>query len=86
MAGVEEVRRGIAVAKQKSEDSLSALHLATLALEEAQEALAAATEGTGQDDMQQATGMLLEAIQSVSGTKGTVNQVISAAEGYEGRL
>ena len=86
MAGVEEVRRGIAVAKQKSEDSLSALHQATLALEEAQEALAAATEGTGQDDMQQATGMLLEALQSVSGTKGTVNQVISAAEGYEGRL
>lgn len=86
MAGVEEVRRGIAVAKRKSEDSLGALHQATLALEEAQQALASATDGTGQDDMQQANGMLLEAIQSISGTQGTINAVISAAEGYEGRL
>lgn len=86
MAGVEEVRRGISIAKRKSEDSIGALHQATLALEEAQEALASATEGTGQDDMQQASGMLLEAIQSITGTKGTINAVITTAEGYEGRL
>jgi F0F1-type ATP synthase membrane subunit b/b' len=86
MAGVEEVRRGIDVAKRKSEESLSALHKAEQDLEEAQEALAHATDGTGQDDMQQATGMLLEAIRTINDTKGTIQGVVSTAEGYEGRL
>lgn len=86
MAGVEEVRAGIALANQKASESIAALQQATLALEEAQQALAEATQGSGQQEIQHAHGMLAEAVQSLNGVQGTINASIDSAEGYAGRL
>ena len=86
MAGVEEVRAGIALANQKASESIAALQQATLALEEAQQALASATQGSSQEEIQHATGMLAEAAQSLTGVQGTINASITSAEGYAGRL
>ncbi|GAA2783633.1 hypothetical protein [Saccharopolyspora taberi] len=86
MAGVEEVRAGIALANQKASESIAALQQATLALEEAQQALAAATQGSSQEEIAHATGMLAEAAQSLAGVQGTINASITSAEGYAGRL
>lgn len=86
MAGVEEVREGIALANQKASESIAALQQATLALEEAQQALAAATQGSGQEEIHNAYGMLAEAAHNLSGVEGTINASISFAEGYAGRL
>ncbi|MCC5697903.1 MAG: hypothetical protein ABS918_00625 [Saccharopolyspora rectivirgula] len=86
MAGVEEVRAGIALATQKAAEGVAALQQAALALEEAQQTLVAATEGTSQEEILHAHGLLAEAIQSISGAQGTVNACITAAENYAGRL
>ncbi|RCW43653.1 hypothetical protein DFQ14_106131 [Halopolyspora algeriensis] len=86
MTGVEEVRAGISLATQKASDGIAALQQATLALEEAQQALAAATQGSSQEEIQHAYGMLAEVTQNISGAQGTLNAVISSAEGYAGRL
>lgn len=86
MAGVEEVRAGIALANQKASEGIAALQQAGLALEEAQQALANATQGSSQEEIQHAYGMLAEANQSLNGLQGTINASISSAEGYAGRL
>lgn len=86
MAGVEEVRAGIALANQKASESVAALQQASMSLEEAQQALADATQGSGQEEILQAHGMLAEATQSLSGVQGTINASISSTEGYAGRL
>ncbi|NYH79190.1 hypothetical protein FHR84_002524 [Actinopolyspora biskrensis] len=86
MAGVEEVRAGIALANQKASESVAALQQATLSLEEAQQALANATQGSGQEEIQHAYGMLAEAAQSLNGVQGTINASITSAENYAGRL
>lgn len=86
MAAVEEVRAGIALASQKASEGIAAIQHASLALEEAQQALAQATQGSGQEEIHHATGMLAEALQSLGGVQGTVNASINSAEGYAGRL
>ncbi|WP_374727423.1 hypothetical protein [Haloactinomyces albus] len=86
MAGVEEVRAGIALANQKASEGIAALQQATLALEEAQQALATATQGSSQEEIQHAYGMLAEATQTLNGVQGTVQASISSTEGYAGRL
>jgi uncharacterized protein (DUF2342 family) len=86
MAGVEEVRAGIALANEKASESIAALQQATQALEEAQEALTTATQGSAQEEIQHAHGMLAEAMQSLNGVQGTISASISSAESYAGRL
>lgn len=86
MAGVEEVRAGIALANQKASEAVAALQQATQTLEEAQQALASATQGSGQEDIQHAYGMLAEALQNLNGVTGTINASITSAENYAGRL
>jgi replicative DNA helicase len=86
MAGVEEVRAGIALANQKMQEGIAALQQTHLVLEEAQAALANATQGSTQEDMQHAHGMLAEALQTINGVQGTLNATIASAEGYSGRL
>lgn len=86
MAGVEEVRAGITLANQKASESIAALQQASLALEEAQQALASATQGSAQEEIQHAYGMLAEATQSLNGVQGTINASITSAESYAGRL
>ncbi|MBE9373988.1 hypothetical protein IQ251_05960 [Saccharopolyspora sp. HNM0983] len=86
MAGVEEVRAGINLATQKASESIAALQQAAMSLEEAQQALVSATQGSGQQEVQHAHGMLAEAIQTITGAQGTVNACITTAEGYADRL
>ncbi|QIZ35757.1 hypothetical protein [Saccharopolyspora sp. ASAGF58] len=86
MAGVEEVRAGIALANQKMQEAIAALQQGNLALEEAQAALVAATQGSTQEEMQHAHGMLAEVMQTINGVQGTLSATINSTEGYAGRL
>lgn len=86
MAGVEEVRAGVNLATQKATEGIAALQQATMSLEEAQQALASATQGSGQEEIQHAHGMLAEVIQTITGAQGTINACITTAEGYANRL
>ncbi|MEV5541719.1 hypothetical protein AB0L13_33245 [Saccharopolyspora shandongensis] len=86
MAGVEEVRAGIALANQKMQESIAALQQGNLALEEAQSALVTATQGSSQQEMQQAHGSLAEVMQVISGVQAQISATINATEGYAGRL
>lgn len=86
MASVEEVRSGIALASEKARASMAALAEAGNALEEAQSALAATTQGSADDEIAQAHGLLAEAQQAITGAQGTVNAGIAATENYSGHL
>ncbi|GAA0511932.1 hypothetical protein GCM10011581_02180 [Saccharopolyspora subtropica] len=86
MAGVEEVRAGIALANQKMQEGIAALQQTNLVLEEAQQALVSATQGSTQEEMQHAHGMLAEAMQTINGVQGTLQATIASTEGYAGRL
>jgi hypothetical protein len=86
MAGVEEIRTGIAVATEKAQAGIAAISQASLQLDEARSALAFATQGTGQADVGQAQGMLAEALQVLMGAQALVQAAISTAEGYAARL
>ncbi|MGP4021072.1 hypothetical protein [Saccharopolyspora sp. 5N708] len=86
MAGVEEVRAGISLANQKMQEGIAALQQTTLVLEEAQAALVNATQGSTQEEMQHAHGMLAEVMQTISGAQGTLGATITSTEGYAGRL
>jgi hypothetical protein len=86
MTGIEEVRAGIAQANHKADESLAALNQAILSLQEGQQALAAATRGSNQDEIQQALGTLTEAEQCLTGVQGNINATMSTIEGYAARL
>ncbi|MER7013996.1 hypothetical protein ABT324_21465 [Saccharopolyspora sp. NPDC000359] len=86
MAGVEEVRAGITLANQKMQEGIAALQQANLVLEEAQSALVSATQGSAQEDMQHAHGMLAEVMQVINGAQGSIQATMSSAEAYAGRL
>lgn len=86
MAGVEEIRAGIAVATERAQAGIAAMTQASMQLDEARSALMTATQGTGQADMAQAHGMLAEALQTIAGAQATVQACISSAEGYAARL
>ena len=86
MAGVEEVRAGIALAKDKAAASVAALQQAAMALEEAQQTLSQATSGSNQQEVTQAHGMFAEALHSISGTQSTIEGGMSSADSYAARL
>ncbi|MPY78626.1 MAG: hypothetical protein GEV04_09040 [Actinophytocola sp.] len=86
MAGVEEIRAGIALANEKASASIAALQQAAQSLEEAQQSLAEATSGSSQDEVNQAHGMLAEALQSITGTQSTIQACMSSADAYSARL
>jgi hypothetical protein len=86
MANVEEVRAGIALASEKARSGVAALAEPAGAIDEAQAALVAATQGSANDEIAQAHGILAEASQTIAGLQGTVNAGISAAENYSGHL
>lgn len=86
MPGVEEIRAGIAVANEKASASIAALQQAAQTLEEAQQALAQATSGSTQEEVNQAHGLLAEALQGIIGTQSTIRAGISSAESYSARL
>ncbi|MGC7100430.1 hypothetical protein ACPZ19_37605 [Amycolatopsis lurida] len=86
MPGVDEIRAGIALSKEKANASVAALQQAAQALEEAQLSLAQATSGSTQPEVGQAHGMFAEALQGITGTQSTIQAAISAADSYSARL
>ncbi len=86
MAGVEEIRAGIAVATEKALASIAAITQASLQLDEARSALLAATQGSSQTDVAQSHGLLAEALQSLAGVQSTIQASITSVEGYAARL
>lgn len=86
MAGVEEVRAGIALAGEKAQEAVAALEQAKLAVGEAEQALVSATGGSGQDDIQHAQGALNQASEEITGVQGIINGATDSAGSYAGRL
>lgn len=86
MASIDEVRAGINMATDKASESLGALQQAHSCLEEAQGLLMRATEGSGQADAHEATGLLAQAIGSVTDVQQSVSAAVQAAEGVANRL
>jgi len=86
MAGVDEIRAGIGLANQKASEAIAALQQATLQLDEARTALMTATQGSAQDDVTQAHGLLAEAAQAIEGVRSTIMAGISSADSYAARL
>ncbi|QYN17456.1 hypothetical protein [Amycolatopsis sp. DSM 110486] len=86
MPGVEEVRAGIALANEKASTSIASLQQAAMALEEAQLALSQATQGSQQHEINQAHGLLAEALNGITGMQSTIQASISSADGYSARL
>lgn len=86
MAGVEEVRAGIALANEKATEGIAAVQHAKLVLEEAQQALATATQGSTQEEIQQVNGMLAQATESLAEIQGTINTCMYSTAGYVERL
>jgi hypothetical protein len=86
MASIEEVRAGINLANEKATESLGALQQAHTSLEQAQGLLMRATEGSAQSDAPEATGLLTQAIGSITEVQQAVSAAIQAADGVAGRL
>jgi len=86
VASIEEVRAGIAAANEKATEAQGQLQAAKGNLEEAQQALSRATEGSGQADVSEANGLLAQAVESCSTTSQQVSSAISSSEGVANRL
>ncbi|RSM60062.1 hypothetical protein DMH04_54795 [Kibdelosporangium aridum] len=86
MAGVEDIKAGIALANEKSLAGIAAITQASMQLDEARNALLSATQGSSQSDVSQAQGLLTEALQVLAGAQGAIQASISSAEGYANRL
>jgi hypothetical protein len=86
MAGVEEIKAGIAMANEKSLAGIAAITQASMQLDEARNALLSATQGSSQSDVTQAQGLLTEALQVLAGAQGAIQASIQSAEGYANRL
>ncbi|UOZ08561.1 MULTISPECIES: hypothetical protein [unclassified Amycolatopsis] len=86
MAGVEEIRAGIALANEKASAGIAALQQAAQSLEEAQQSLSQATQGSSQHEVSQAHGLLAQALHDISGMQSTIQASISSADSYSARL
>lgn len=86
MPGIEEVKAGISLANGKAQEASAALAQGLSCLEEAQQSLATATQGTEQEEIQQASGLLAEVAQTISGAQSTIDAAVNTTESYAGRL
>jgi hypothetical protein len=86
MAAVEDIRAGIQLANEKSLAGIAAITQASLQLDEARNALIAATQGSDKPEVLQAQGLLTEALQTLAGAQASIQASISSAEGYVTRL
>jgi hypothetical protein len=86
VASIDEVRAGISAANEQANEGLGALQQAHSSLEQAQAALARATEGSGQADVSEANGLLAQAVNSIEEVRQQVSAAISASEGVANRL
>lgn len=86
MAGVDEIRAGIATATDKCKASIAALQQAAQALDEARQILSQVTSGSNQPEVGQAHSQLASAATGISDAQGTIEQAIQSAESYGQRL
>lgn len=86
MASIEEVRAGI---RGANDHANSAVGATTQALDEADSArgmLMNATEGSGQNDVEQAVGQLSQAVDSLEESRQRLLAAVSLAEDVAARL
>ncbi|WP_018685030.1 hypothetical protein [Actinokineospora enzanensis] len=102
MAGVEEIRSWIAVATEKAHAGVAAIAQASLQLDEARGALAAASTAAsaaaagsgpaaaaasaGLADVERSAGLLGEAVRALADAQHVVQAGITSVEGYAARL
>jgi hypothetical protein len=86
VASIDEVRAGISLANDKANESLGSLQQAHAALEEAQGALLHATDGSGQADVSEATGLLAQAVGNITEVLQQVSAAIQASDDIAARL
>ncbi|WP_370945291.1 hypothetical protein AB5J62_40355 [Amycolatopsis sp. cg5] len=86
MAGVEEVRAGIQLAKEKTSTGIAALEQASMAFQEARQTLEQATSGSSQQEVGQALGLYSEALNSIGNIQSTAEAAVSSADSYAARL
>jgi uncharacterized phage infection (PIP) family protein YhgE len=86
MASIEEVRAGIAAANDRISESFGPLQQAHAYLSEAQGMLMRATEGSGQADVQEAAGLLAQALGHLTDGQQAAKAAMSSSEGIANRL
>ena len=86
MANIEEVRAGIALATDKISESFGPLQQAHAQISEAQGLLLRVTEGTGQADVQEAVGLLAQALGSITDGQQAAKAAVSSSEAIANRL
>jgi hypothetical protein len=86
MASIEEVRASIMQGTQCLTDALGMLKQAESEIESGQQAIMHAVEGSGQNDAQEALGLLQRALESVAEVVQMVNAAAQSAEDVAARL
>lgn len=86
MAGVEEIRAQIAAAAEKAQSGIASVQNAVQQLEEAQNLLMSATQGSSQPDAAQANAMISGAMQSLLDVQAAIQAGVNTAESYAARL
>ena len=86
MASIEEVRAGIAAANDRISESFGPLQQAHAYLSEAQGMLMRVTEGSGQADVQEAAGLLAQALGHLTDGQQAAKAAMSSSEGIAHRL
>jgi len=86
MPNIEEARAGVMGAKSTGESALAELAQAHSALEDTQNALRHATEGSNQPEADQAHGLLAEAMSKIDEARQQVASALAEFEGVGARL
>lgn len=83
---IEEVRAGIGQATDQAQEGLGALQQAHAGIEQASGLFQQSTEGSGQADVSETTGLLAQAIQAIGEAQQYVQAAVQAAETVAARL
>jgi len=86
MPNIEEARAGVMGAKSTGESALAELAQAHSSLEDTQNALRNATEGSNQPEADQAHGLLAEAMNKIDEARQQVASALAEFEGVATRL
>ncbi|MDA3649829.1 hypothetical protein LZ318_35175 [Saccharopolyspora indica] len=86
MSGVEDIQAGIVQASSKARESIDQIERAISDLESGLNALTSAAQGSEQEEVQRAPGMMNEAIQVISDVKRALGFSMDAVENYANRL
>ncbi|AUS78418.1 hypothetical protein C1701_08595 [Actinoalloteichus sp. AHMU CJ021] len=86
MAGVEEVRAGIAQANQEINEALTMLRQIQERVDRAQATLTNAMQGSMQPEVQQSQVMLSQGVELVNQAYGQLSACVTTTDGYAARL